>query len=336
MQTKPFEKYFFIGFLTIVAIFTVVIFQPFLGIIIVGASLAVVLHPLYLFFMKKVAMGHSLLAALLTVIFFIFVLCIPLLGIGFAIFNQSQGAYQTIVMTGGTPFIQTISNHINEFLPAGLSIDVQAKFIEFFSFVSRNLANIFTTTMGTLFSFLLVIISMFYFLKDGDEWKATLIRFSPLSDSVDEKIFLRLGKAISGIIRGYFLIAIIQGVLMSVGLAIFGVSNPALWGLLAAFASLIPSIGTALIAIPAIIFLIAIDAIGNAIGLAIWSMVVVGLVDNFLSPFIVSNKTEMPPFVVLFAILGGIALMGPVGVLVGPLIVSLLYILVSMYRNEVE
>ncbi len=336
MQTKPFEKYFFIGFLTLVAIFTVVIFQPFLGVIIVGASLAVVLHPLYLLFMKKITRGHSLLAALLTVVFFIFVLCVPLLGIVFAIFNQSQGAYQAIVITGGTPFIQTFSNQINEFLPVGFSIDVQSKLIEFFSFVSRNLATIFTATMGTLLSFLLVIISVFYFLKDGDEWKATLIRFSPLSDTADEKIFSRLGSAINGIIRGYFFIAIIQGLLMFVGLAIFGVSNPALWGLLAAFASLIPSIGTALIAIPAIIFLVATGAIGSAIGLSIWSMIVVGLVDNLLSPIIVSNKTEMPPFIVLFAILGGIALMGPVGILVGPLCVSLLYILVSMYRNEVD
>ena len=72
----------------------------------------------------------------------------------------------------------------------------------------------------------------------------------------------------------------------------------------------------------------------NAIGLLVWAMTLVGTVDNFLSPLIVGSRTNVPSFVILFSVLGGISLLGPVGILIGPLVVSLLYTLISIYRNE--
>ncbi len=123
---------------------------------------------------------------------------------------------------------------------------------------------------------------------------------------------------------------------MGVGLWIFGVPNPALWGVLTGIASLVPTIGTALVAIPAILFLFAIGNNGAALGLSIWSVIIVGTIDNLLNPIIVGNKIDVPPLLILFAVLGGIALMGPVGILIGPLTVSFLYTLVSIYRTRFQ
>lgn len=121
---------------------------------------------------------------------------------------------------------------------------------------------------------------------------------------------------------------------MGIGLFIFNVPNAALWGVIASIASLVPTIGTALISVPAIVFLLATGESTNAIGLAIWAGVAVGMVDNFLSPIVVGKKIDIPPFFILFSVLGGIALLGPIGILVGPLTVSLLYTLISIYRDE--
>ncbi len=121
---------------------------------------------------------------------------------------------------------------------------------------------------------------------------------------------------------------------MGVGLSIFGIPNAALWGVVAGIASLVPMIGTAFVAVPAILFLLVSGNNAQAIGLLIWSVVIVGLVDNLLNPIVVGGKINVPPLLILFAVLGGISLLGPIGILVGPLTISLLYTLISIYKNE--
>ena len=125
-----------------------------------------------------------------------------------------------------------------------------------------------------------------------------------------------------------------QGFYFGLGLWIFGVPNPALWGLLGGILSMIPTFGTALISIPSILYLIATGNIAQTFGFAIWAFVLVGTVDNFLSPIIVGKKVELPPFVVLFSFLGGVTLLGAPGILIGPLAVSFLHALVQMYRED--
>ncbi len=335
MQTKTIEKYFFIGFLLIVTIFTLIIFRPFLGVIIVGASLAVVLHPVYSFFLKKVTKQVSWAAALLSLIVFLVLVCGPLVGIGALVVRQSQDAYFSFIDTGTTsPFLNKIGESVNHYLPRSFQVDSEEVANNFLALLSRNIAGIFTATVGTVVSFFLVVLSMFYFLKDGDHWRRSLIIVSPLADTDDEKILNKLALAINGVLKGYLFIALSQGILMGIGLAIFGVPHPALWGVLTAFASFIPTIGTGLIAIPAALYLINTGSIGAAVGFVIWAVVIVGLIDNLIRPLIVGHSTDVPALLVLFSVLGGISLMGPVGVLIGPLTVSLLYALVSIYRTS--
>lgn len=332
MQTKTVEKYFFFGLLLATFLFTFFIFRPFWVVLILGISFSIVLYPLYEWFKKWTPAWVS---ALFTIIFFIIVVCGPLLGIGAIIFNQSQDLYKVVVGDGNViPFLDSLGNTINKLLPDGINFDMQAKTSEFITYTSNNIANIFSTTLSAFFSFILMLLIMFYFLKDGAKWKKAIIVLSPLGDKDDEKIMTRLSHSVNVVIKGTLLIAIIQGIVMSFGLFIFGVPNAALWGVVASVFSLLPTIGTAIVSVPAIIFLFSTGANALAIGLAIWSAVAVGTIDNFLSPLIVGGKINIPPLLILFAVLGGISLLGPVGILVGPLTISLLYTLISIYRNE--
>ncbi|MFH1608533.1 MAG: AI-2E family transporter [Patescibacteria group bacterium] len=334
MQTKFIERYFFFSILLLTIIFTFFIFKPFWIVLVLGVSFSIVLYPIYHWLLKK--KFSSWLAALLVVLFFLAIICLPLFGIGSIIFNQSQDLYHQII-TGQQiiPTADSINNSINSILPSGLNnFDLNEKATYFVSFIADNISKIFSSTLNTLFSFLLLLLSIFYLLKDGERWKKALLTLSPLSDQDDKKIIKRLSQTINGVIKGTMLIAVIQGILMGIGLTIFGVPNPAFWGVVAGVASLIPSIGTALISVPAVIFLFLTGHMLPAIGLIIWSAVLVGLIDNLLSPYIVGSKIKIPAFLILFSVLGGIVLLGPIGVLIGPLTVSLLFTLVSIYRNE--
>ena len=333
MQTKIVEKYFFFGLLLATLIFSFLILRPFWVVLVLGISFSIVLYPIYKWLNTK----HlpSSLSALLTVILFTLVLCGPLLGIGTIVFNQSQNVYHVVADNGKIgPLFDSINNAVNKILPDSIVFDVKDKLTDFVSYVSSNIANIFSTAVSAFFSFVLMLLIIFYFLKDGEGWKKSLISLSPLEDKNDEKIMERLALSVNAIIKGYLFIALVQGVLMGFGLWLFHVPNPALWGVVAAATSLLPTVGTALVSVPAIIFLFATGNNTSAIGLLIWAVVVVGLIDNFLSPFIISKQTNISPLLILFSVLGGISFLGPVGILIGPLAVSLFYTLISIYRNE--
>jgi len=150
MQPKTIEKYFFFGLLTATIIFVFLIFRPFWIILILGASFSVVLYPIYKWFKKY----HSpnWLASLLTLFFFIIVLCIPLFAIGSIVFNQSQNLYHSVIGNGNvTPFVSSLGEKINRLMPAGVSFDINAKISAFISFLTNNIATIFSTTVTTLF-----------------------------------------------------------------------------------------------------------------------------------------------------------------------------------------
>lgn len=333
MQTKIFEKYFFFGLLIATLLFTFLIFRPFWIVLVLGVSFSIVLYPIYEWLNKR----HlpSWLSSLVTVLLFTIVLCGPLLGIGAIVFNQSENIYQQVVDNGNAkPFLDSINNTVNKILPDSIVFDINDKVTDFIAYVSSNVTNIFSATISAFFSFVLMLLIIFYFLKDGARWKKAIVVLSPLGDKDDEKIITRLTLSVNAVMKGYLLIALVQGILMGFGLWIFNISNPALWGVVAAVTSLIPTFGTALISVPAIIFLFVTGDTTSALGLLVWSVVVVGMIDNFLSPLIVGKKTNIPPLLILFSVLGGISLLGPVGILVGPLTVSLLYTLISIYRNE--
>mgnify|MGYP001572074651 FL=1 len=175
------------------------------------------------------------------------------------------------------------------------------------------------------------LVALYYLFKDGDKLKTAVVSLSPLQDIHDETIFNKLEVTINSVIRGSLAIALIQGILTAIGFAIFGVPNATLWGSVAAIAALVPGIGTALVLLPAILYLYLSGETLSAVGLLLWGMTAVGLVDNFLGPKLVERGMQLHPFLILLSILGGISFFGPLGFLLGPLILGLLFALLEVY-----
>lgn len=337
METSKTERHFLFGLLAVVLALSLAILYPFLTVFILAAAFAVVLNPVYLWIKKYITKEKSGIASAITIILFLFVLCIPLFFMGVTIWNQAQDAYYFIAQNGNTSlFIQKIDTTINNLMPNGFTFNTHNKVEELTSFLSNNIGNFFTSTFNTLLMALITIFTMFYLLKNGNEWRDGLVKILPLSEKNINEIILSLKNSINRILKGSFIIAIVQGLLAWIGLWVFGVPNPALWGVLAGMASFVPTLGTSIVFVPSILFLLFTGMQLQAIGLLLWSMLLVGMIDNVLSPYIISKDTEVPSIFILFSILGGISLMGPVGILIGPLVLSLLYSLVSIYRKEIK
>ena len=176
--------------------------------------------------------------------------------------------------------------------------------------------------------------TLYYFLKEGVAIKNGLAKQSPIADKEAIAIFTQLSRTITGIVKGSLTIAAIQGILSGIGYFIFAIPNPSLWGVTTAIAALIPGLGTSLVLIPAIIYLLVIGSVGNAVGLMLWAIFMVGLIDNFLSPKLMSRGAQLHPLLILLSVLGGISFFGAVGVFMGPLTVSLLFALYTTYSGN--
>ena len=177
------------------------------------------------------------------------------------------------------------------------------------------------------------LIAFYFFLKDGKKLKNYIVALSPLDDSDDELIVSRLKLAVSAAMKGNLLIGLIQGTLTGIGFAIFGVPNAVLWGSVAVIAAFLPGIGTSLVLAPAIIFLFVTGNTFGGVGLLIWGIIAVGLIDNLLGPRLVGRGMQLHPLAVFVAVLGGLSLFGPLGFLLGPLAVSVCLALVDIYTS---
>lgn len=335
MQTKILEKYFFFGLLLSTFIFAILILEPFWEVLVLGISFAIILSPIHVWLQRKKI--KSWVSSLLVVLIFLILFFGPVLGIGTMVFKQTQNIYLTAVSNQDIfPFLNQIEDSINKHLPNGLNINIEDKISAFVFSLSNNIANVLSTTLSAFLSFTLMIFAMFYFLKDGLKWKQYFLKLSPLSQEDNYKIIHKITQAIEGVIRGYLFIGMIQGLLMGFGLWIFNVPNPALWGVVTALVSIVPMLGTGVVSIPAIVYLLITGQTPLAIGLLVWATILVGTIDNMLYPYLVGEKIDMPPILILFSVLGGISLMGPIGFLVGPMIMSILHALISIYKDEYQ
>lgn len=333
MNRTHIQTVFFFALLLGVLGLAFFLFLPYLTTLAVAVTLAVVLYPLHRRIVRLVR-GRETLAAFLSLLCAGLLLLVPLSFVGTQIYLEAQNLYEHITENRDAlteSITGFVDGYIRRFAPH-LSIDLQAYAGQGLSFIVGKLGPIFAGTAQTVLHFFLGAIALYYFLKDGPKFLQSLIELSPLSDTKDEDVLRRLETAINSIIRGTLIIAVTQGVMTGIGLAIFGVPSPTLWGSMAAIGALIPGVGTAVVFAPAILFLFLAGKTGAAIGLLIWGIVAVGLIDNFLGPILVGRGIKIHPLFILFAVIGGLGFFGPVGFLLGPLVLSLLYALLDIYR----
>lgn len=342
MQNQTLRPYFLVLFLVGACTLTAAIFWPFLKPLALAAVFAVVLQGLYNR-VSRLLGGWPSTSALLTVVISVFFILLPLSLVGVLVGNEARDVYVSLETGNGQSTIAQIFLRVDESFGGvfpgirefsrSASIDVNTYTKEALQWITGHAGEIFSSASQLLLAFFIFFIALYYLLRDGKRVRQVLIELSPLNDREDARVFDRLELAVNSVIKGNLVIALVQGVLTTIGFTLFGVPNTILWGTVAAVAALIPGIGTGLVFIPAIAFLFFTGATAAALGLFVWGALGVGLIDNFLGPKLVGRGMNLHPLLVLLSVLGGLMYFGPTGIFLGPLSLSLLFSLLSIYAD---
>jgi predicted PurR-regulated permease PerM len=192
-------------------------------------------------------------------------------------------------------------------------------------------------TRGTLRLLLLLVVTLyasFFFLRDGVAIRERILSYAPLTGDEKDRMVERFVSVSRATFKGILLIGSLQGALGGIAFAVAGITGAAFWGTMMALCSMIPGVGTALVWIPTTFYLVLQGRKAAAIGIALWFVLVVGMVDNFLRPRLVGKDTKLPDLLILISTLGGIFLYGAAGIVVGPLVAALFVTIWDIYGLE--
>ncbi|MCR4311249.1 MAG: AI-2E family transporter [Candidatus Taylorbacteria bacterium] len=343
MDKEKLQSHFFLALLLFALTLSYFIFEPFLTALILATIAAVVFRPLYKKVLSYMKSNRGMASFITIVLLSIFVLT-PLFFIGSQIFHETRGLYTSVASGSAkntlTGFAQQTTTYTHTWFPAlntsSLPVEINSWFGKIVGWIVAQLGSIFSSILKIIASLFIFLITLYYFFKDGKKIVSELVVISPLADTDDLVILKKLDRAIHSSITGSLTIGIIQGILAGIGFTFFGIPNPVLWGTVTAVAALIPGVGTALVITPAVAYLFITGNTTLGIGLAIWGAVAVGLVDNFLGPRLIGREMELPPLIIFLSVLGGILFFGPLGFILGPVTLNLLFALLEIYSRPLR
>jgi predicted PurR-regulated permease PerM len=191
----------------------------------------------------------------------------------------------------------------------------------------------FLGALGSLLAFAIMLFLLFFFLRDGDAMIARARRLIPMAEDRKERLFTQLGAVTRAIVFGTTVTAMLQGLMLGIGWAIAGLPSPVVFGVLAALLSLLPVGGSAFVWIPAVFWLFFDKHWGWGIFLLVWGSAISGL-DNVVRPFLISGRARISALAVFVGVLGGIPAFGAIGVIAGPVILSLALALIEFAEES--
>lgn len=331
MASPRSESYFSVGILLAAALLMVLVLLPELSAIVLGISVALLFQPWYAW-LKKALHGRGGVAAAIIVLVAVVIILIPLIFFGLQMFAEAQGLYAEIASGGGgaVPAVAWFHGVLHDWLPS-LNIDLTPYIQQVLALLISDIGPIFSGLLSVIATIFLSFFALFYFLKDGSKLRATIVTRGPLPPKHAEEILARLHARAGSVIHGSLVVAVLYGVFTGIGFFIFGLPSAILWGAVTIVSSFIPGIGVFLVVVPGIASLYLGGHIAPAIGLVVWTAVMSTTIEGYLRPHLLGGKQNIHPMLMLFAVLGGLSLFGPIGILLGPLALGLLLTLLESY-----
>ena len=311
------------------------ILLPFYGAVFWGTVLAILFAPFYRRLLARMGPKPNL-AALATLTICLVVVILPLTLIAMAMVQEGAHLYEMMKsgqINFGTYFQQIVAalpqwltrlldrmdllniNSIQQRLSAGAMQGSQ--------YVATQAISITQNTFDFMVSFFIMLYLLFFLLRDGAALTTRIRDAIPLSAGHKRHLFKKFTTVIRATVKGNVAVAAVQGALGGLALWFLDVQGALLWGVLMAFLSLLPAVGAAIVWLPVAIYFLVTGAIWQGVTLIAFGVLVIGLVDNVLRPILVGKDTQMPDYVVLISTLGGMALFGLNGFVIGPAIAAL-------------
>jgi predicted PurR-regulated permease PerM len=323
------------------------VFRPYVGTMVFASVLTSVCYPFHRKILKRCKYRQNL-AAFITAALLVGIVVVPLVSFSAALVQQgveTVGKVNTWLKAGNLEevlsgkWVQPLRGMAEGLLTrVGVEqINLQKVLMNTSSTLGELVLSwgkeLLGNVSGLLVRFLLLVVLVFHLLRDGPAIIRRLQDLSPLSKEQEGNLIERVRVLSKQVVWANAATGVAQGIAGGIGLWIAGI--PALfWGTIMAFTSLIPAVGTALVWLPAVGYLLLVGSWGRGLFLALWCAVVVGSIDNFLRPFLMNEKGGISSIYLFFAILGGIQLFGIVGILYGPLILGVTAILLYLYELE--
>ena len=327
-----------VSFAVLVALVTIafaLIVWPFFGALLWATVFALIFAPLQRRMVRLLG-GRPNAAAAVTLLAIVLLALLPLFAIGAVLIGQASTVYgrvQSGEIDFGRMFAQVMLALPDWAISALKDLGVtsfselydrfSATLMQASKFIAGQAVSIGQNLAGFVIAFFVMLYLLYFFLRDGDELAHRIRDAVPISGERKRALFDKFAVVIRAIVKGNVVVAILQGALGGLIFWILGINAALFWAVVMAFLSLLPAVGTALVWGPVAVYFLATGAIWQGVIRAAYGVLVIGLVDNLVRPFLVGKDTRMPDYVVLISTLGGIALVGVNGFIVGPVVAAL-------------
>ena len=342
-MSKSLTKPFLLSLLFLVLLALYFLFRPFLTEILVASILVSVFYTPYLK-LTQLLKGRRKIASLLMCLFLVVFIILPITRLIVYAGQQSVQAYSQAVNVFNTFSSDSVFESkvfTSGFLSSLDIVENESVFREFFLDIMKRIsswlmagATIFLKeTTNFIISLILIIITMFFFFIDGKKLLEKLMYLSPLPNHYDREIFRKFREVSYTSMISTFVTAFGQGIIGAIGFAIIGFP-PLLAGVLVGLLSLLPYIGSMIFYIPVSIFYLISGQIWQGLFILIWGLIIIGNTDHIIRAYMIKGKAQVNPIFIIFSILGGIVMFGFWGVVLGPLIISIVATIFYIYELE--
>ena len=339
---------FFFALLLVILYGAFLILSPFLTAITWAAILAVLVYPVYSWLLKLLR-GRATFAALIVIIVITLLIAVP--GVELALFLSEEAvelvkSVRALLSDQGIqewtqkPWVQQlmgwwsmVSFRLMDFKINWKEMLVQGAQVSS-GFLVSQVKGVAQNVLVFTANFIIALVTLFFFLRDGAEFCQRVQRLLPMDRDHQERLFRHIIDAVVAVVHGSLVVAMVQGLLAGLAFWALGVPFAVLWGVVTAFVSLLPVGGSTIVSVPAAIYLFLQGENVRAVVLLIWCLGIVGTVDNILKPLLIGNRLGLPVLFLFFGILGGLALFGALGIILGPALLALLRALLDLYSEE--
>jgi predicted PurR-regulated permease PerM len=337
---------FLVALLAVLLPMLLQIVYPFLTAFILAVILAIVIHPANRQVCRRIPRAG--LATLLTTLATVVLLGVVIFLVGAALTHELTTTYEALsqrsLEEGGWPALVThAADRIVDTLATRLPLNkaaIRAELLDGITTATGYMRNSLLGAIGgvtsVLITGLLTTLFLFYLLQHGERWMRRLASFTPLDSRVTESLFQTVRLSVIANVSGVFAVVLAQGLLLGTGFWFLGLRSPVLWGAIGGLASIVPVVGSPMVWTPVVVAFVLMGSYWKALVLALWGAFVVGSVDDILRPFVVGAREKQPPVLIALAAIGGTCAFGVLGILLGPLVVSLVAALLKEIQELVS
>jgi predicted PurR-regulated permease PerM len=311
------------------------VLKPFYGAVFWAMVLAVLFGPLQQRLALRIG-GRGNLSALITLIVCLLVAILPVIFIAIALANEGTQIYQRI--ESGELDLGTIGAQIKDMLPTGLQRQLERAgmgdldglrdrigkgVLQGSEFFATRVFTLGQNTFQFILGFFVMLYLLYFFLRDGPELARAIRMAVPLEETQKRRLQIKFIRVVRATVKGNVVVAAVQGTLGGLIFWMLNIPSALLWGVVMAFLSLLPAVGAAIVWVPFALYLLLSGNIWQGVVLTLFGALLISLIDNLLRPILVGKDTRMPDYLVLVSTLGGLALFGLNGFVIGPLIAAL-------------